>query len=686
MNFIYRIGIGSIACIAVACSKDATESVAPVAEPETVIIGCAGATGADVDVRTELENDGLSVRWVKGDEIRLWARESGSTEFLTGVQNVPFRFDYYSPVWSRAGFAGTISGVESMFKASKYDYFAVSPAPASVDETRATYMIPAEQTGEFDGRYDIMTAEPLTAQGLQAGDDNPSVNLVFKHHIHLLKFTIASSKWEADRPIRAVRLTFPCPVVGRLTVDATDSTVNELTALADDEGEGKELLIKFSEEKNVGDTFYAMIAPVSFGSGETETESGETGSSKTIKMHIIGTLGETSVDLPIADKDDNTDKKVNPTLAAGRSTLINLNVKAMNPYKTVTLKFNVVDNDRSEFAGVGNKLGVNTLGERVHTVRVIGAAGAFSNYLEKSGKCSVSKDGSTLTYDDESEDGDGVFSLTFLSKKLNPGYLWPDEELLWDDESDESVLGQTLEVEYESDRALIISQNGWKPVQTSIPSIPEGQTESYESVNTLSVPYLFEEDFSNTAGLYEIGGTRSAGTYKSVDLDFKYFHSSGWTGASVFGNHSGCIELQTESVFKSTYYCGRLDSADILNYLKEDAANKNVKVSFEYKFHTDYDNKYTCNLYYKSTSISGPIAPYYKVLDDEYNDKDKDSNFTTNETPLSPKSYYTTVSNWNLTNCTKPTRLSWQLAGHKTRGLGNAYLCLDIQNVRVSLQ
>lgn len=659
MNFIYRIGIGSIACIAVACSKDATETVAPVAEPETVIIGCAGATGADVDVRTELENDSLSVRWAKGDEIRLWAREhkepaDASPTYV--IKNVPFRFDYYSPVWSRAGFAGTISGVESMFKASKYDYFAVSPAPASVDETRATYMIPAEQTGEYNGAWDIMTAQLPDAKGLQAGDDNPSINLKFEHHIHLLKFKILSSKWPEDRPIRAVRLTFPRPVVGALTVDATGKTPDNLSALADDEGEGKTLLIKFPEAKKVKDTFYAMIA--------ASAEPFESD----IEMRIIGTTGERIENISVAGK----------TFAAGHSTPVDLNVKAMNNlYKTVTLKFNVVDNDRSEFAGVGNKLGVNTLGERVHTVRVIGAAGAFSNALWKSEGCSVSKDGSTLTYDDESEDGDGVFSLTFLSKQLNPDYLWPDE--LWDSSI---ISDKTLEVEYESDRALIKSQKDWKPVQTKIAAF-DG---SDESVNTLSVPYLFEEDFSNTAGLYEIGGTRSAGTYKSVDLDFKYFHSSGWTGASVFGNHSGCIELQTESVFKSTYYCGRLDSADILNYLKEDAANKNVKVSFEYKFHTDYDNKYTCNLYYKSTSISGPIAPYYKVLDDEYNDKDKDSNFTTNETPLSPKSYYTTVSNWNLTNCTKPTRLSWQLAGHKTRGLGNAYLCLDIQNVRVSLQ
>ncbi len=708
MNFIYRIGIGSIACIAVACSKDATETAAPVAEPETVIIGCSGATGADVDVRTQLEKDGLSVRWSQGDEIRLWAREhkepaDASPTYV--IENLPFRFYYYSPSWSRAGFKGTISGVESKFeRAKKYDYFAVSPAPASDADVDApadgshinvTYTIPAEQTGEFDGRYDIMTAKPLTAQGLQAGDDNPSVNLVFHHHIHLLKFTIASSKWEANRPIRAVRLTFPCPVVGRLTVDATDPTVNELTALADDEGEGKTVLIEFPEgqEKDVGDTFYAMIAPVSFESGETETESGETGSSKTIRMQIIGTLGETSVDLPIADKDDNTDKKVNPTLAAGRSTLINLNVKAMNPYKTVTLKFNVVDNDRSEFAGVENKLGVNTLGERVHTVRVIGPAGAFSNYLEKSGKCSVSKDGSTLTYDDKSEDGDGVFSLTFLSKKLNPDYLWPDEELLWDDESDESVLGQTLEVEYDSDRALIISQNGWKPVQTSIPSIPEGQTESYESVNTLSVPYLFEEDFSKVNGLKN---KLDLGSIKSASLGNDKFCSSGWSGFLLTG-YSNSIELKSKIEYVNlglvqSYgrYYGRLDSADILNYLKDKDENENeissadIKIYFEYgDFRSSATNEYEHKLFYNVTHNMDVIDPYYVQTGLNWGNHNSGNNIITNETPL-PASGVTFVTN-DFDNCKRPARLSWQLtvSGEK-KETDESYL--HIKNVRVSLR
>ncbi len=687
MNFIYRIGIGSIACIAVACSKDATESAAPVAEPETVIIGCAGAAGADVDVRTELENDGLSVRWADNDEIRLWARESGATGFLTGVQNVPFKFAYYSPSWSRAGFKGTIDlGTKEAptFKAYRtYDYFAVSPAPASVVETRATYTIPAVQTGKFDGCCDIMTAQLRNAKGLKAGDDNPSINLVFHHHIHLLKFTILSSAWPANRPIRAVELTFPCAVVGQLTVDATGETPDNLSALADDKGEGKKVLIEFpkGQEKNVKDTFYAMIVPPPTGFG----------SNTKIEMRIIGTTGETSADVPIADKDDNTDNEVNQTLAAGHSTLIKLNVEAMNNlYKTVTLKFNVSD-------GAGG-MGENTLGERVNTVRVIGPAGAFSKAVDWSEGCSVSEKERTvssetgevkelksvLTCTVPSTGGDGIYSLTFLPEKGNEGYQGLDE--LMTDEELNKIFGQTLEVEYESDRALIKSQKDWKPVQTKTITEFDG---SDESVNTLSVPYLFEEDFINAQGL-ESKGTYVLLQYKAKELGDQYFDSPGWTGVDVTGAN-GHVEIlhkihYTQGKGGATYerYYGRLDSSDVLAYLNT-SSKVNIHVSFEYGGLWTEKEEYTCQLYYDMTSTMGKIEPYYHITRDH-----NLNNKVVTDFPIDLPSEKTTESH-NFDNCTKSMRLSWQMtvSGEHDNGWvgwGDRHFSIKIMNVRVSLR
>ena len=185
MSLFQRITICFIAGCMVACGKRDADLVAPIAEPEAVVIGCA-IGGADIEVRTQIDDD-LSVRWLSGDEIRLWAREHGAADFLTDVRNVPVRFDYYSPQWSRAGFTGTIvGGVSASFSSEKsYDYYAVSPAPVAdsdVAGTLVTLDVPTVQSGAFDGSYDIMTAHQENAVALKKGDNNPSINLKFRHH------------------------------------------------------------------------------------------------------------------------------------------------------------------------------------------------------------------------------------------------------------------------------------------------------------------------------------------------------------------------------------------------------------------------------------------------------------------------------------------------------------------------
>ncbi len=704
MNFIYRIGIGSIACIAVACSKDATESAAPVAEPETVIIGCAGAAGADVDVRTQLDDDGLSVRWAENDEIRLWARESGATGFLTGVQNVPFKFAYYSPSWSRAGFKGTIDlGTKEAptFKAYRtYDYFAVSPAPASVVETRATYTIPAVQTGKFDGCCDIMTAQLRNAKGLKAGDDNPSVNLVFEHHIHLLKFTIPTESTNGlGEAIRAVELTFPCAVVGQLTVDATGETADDLSALTDDKGEGKKVLIEFpkGQEKNVNDTFYAMIVPPPTGFG----------SDAKIEMRIIGTTGETSADLPIADHNEKGDNKVNQTLAAGHSTLINLNVPAKNTFYTV-LRFKVADNTRDDLKGEPNCLGKNTLGERLNFVRLKGIAGTFTDVAPSDNRVVPKDDGATLECI-VSDDSDGVYEVIFVSEKL-PGSKcpWP----VWN--RSKAISGQTLGVEYESESAWIRSIPDYSTVQTD-------KAISFDSNNQcsvdLSIPYFFEEDFSGVNGVGDKGIEKvwDKNKWKFVEREYYYaddndhknqagvdlttgFDYPGWTGNQVRGG-SGSIKIKTRveaTAAVSGIYNGRLDSAPMLYWKDGNNAKKKLQVRFDYRYSVNpsadgYARSLTCGITNNDNTPPLPTTPIqaykgdYGVAGNWTAEKGhhvsggKSKTLEVNETPY-PNSEF----DWIIEKPTSKTRLSWELVvvgyGGKT-----ANHFLELSNLKVSI-
>lgn len=652
MNFFRRIVFCVVVSFAVGCSKGDPETVEPVAKPETVIIGCSGASGAEIDVRTQLVGDG-AVYWDKTDEIRLWASVHGDKNFSACVENEPFRFDYYSASKSRAGFAGN-ADLSKFDAANTYDYYAVSPAPAAdaVKGTEVIYTIPAEQTGEYDGRYDILTAKlDKGAPALKAGDDNPSVNLKFDHHIHLLKFTIVSNAWEKERPVRAVELTFPRAVVGELTVDATDPTVNKL----DDTPEGRKVMIKFpaGKERKLGETFYAMIAPTEIGSGET------------IGMRIIGTLGETSAEIPAAGK----------SLAGGHTTPVDLNVKAMTTrYNAVTLTFNVSDNE----GGIGE----NTLGERVNEVRVKGSSEDtfYKAILEPSDKCRF--EGSDVIFTVPNDGSPSAeYSVIFLPKDENPDYLWPEELR---DRDFTSISGKRLKVEYKSESAWIRTIEGYSTVQTK-------EAISFDSNNRCSVdlliPYFFEENFSGVSNVGDksnplFGNSKYYGekndekNHKGEDLGPGFLYS-GWTGNQVRG-YSTYIEIKTrvEHFFAAGHYPGRLISAP-MQYWREDKEPKKLKVQFGYSYYTDKENT-TQEMIYGTTEKQGSInAKHTSNLPDGEDLAGKTVKLKNGDDK--------TMSDWVIESPSDLTRLFWELKveGDERKNNGNRFLRLS--NLKVSI-
>lgn len=643
MNFFQRISVCAVVCGAVACGKNGADSVAPVGEPETVVIGCAGA---EIEVRTQIDDD-LSVRWTSGDEIRFWAREHGASAFLSEVRNIPFRFDYYSPKWSRAGFTGTIVGVTDVFDAGKqYDYYAVSPAPAAESDVNGTwvaYTVPDVQDGAFDGRCDILTARLEQAPALQKGDNNPAVDLKFTHHLHAMKFTVPQNA--LGEKISAIELTFPRPVVGRMVVDMAGEAADDFSGL-----DRNKLTIEFpkGEEKDAGDTFFAMVAPIAFESGEQ------------IEMRIIGMTGETSVDYTFA----------RPTaFVAEHLTPVLLYVPAMNTYYTV-VEFSVVDNDRAEHAGKANLFGVNTLGERVQTVRLKGEAGAFANAVRMSNGCSVSDDGSVLTYAVPA-DGDGVCTLSFVSEKS------ADSKCPWEKWNSRALSGKMLDVEYESANALIQSQNGRKAAAVTVPTIQHRMTNSL----ALSVPYFFEEDFCNCDGL-DINGTNSSHNATGEELNDTMFICSGWTGNQVAG-YAGYFEIKTrvESTrIAAGLYNGRLDSAP-MKYWKNDNERKlRLAVRFDYYHHAGSSANYTRTMNYGTTETQGAIQAYYSATVFS-----RGGNHVSGlSLPLSVDNGGT-VNDWIIENATNATRLSWELEVTGNPETGNHNHVLRLSNLKVSI-
>lgn len=674
MSLFQRITICFIAGCMVACGKRDADLVAPIAEPEAVVIGCA-IGGADIEVRTQIDDD-LSVRWLSGDEIRLWAREHGAADFLTDVRNVPFRFDYYSPQWSRAGFTGTIvGGVSASFSSEKsYDYYAVSPAPVAdsdVAGTLVTLDVPTVQSGAFDGSYDIMTAHQENAVALKKGDNNPSINLKFRHHVHVMKFSVPQNA--LGEKIRSVELTFPQPVTGRMTVDMSGVSADDLSGIDSDK-----VSVEFpkGEERDAGDTFFVTIAPAVF----------EAGSS--IGMRIIGTTGETSVDYTFAA----------PKLCeAEHLTPVVLHVPAKNTFYTV-VEFKVVDNDRAEHSGKPNLFGVNTLGERVHTVCLKGEPGAFANAVRMPEGCSASADGSTLTCVVPGNTAfDGVFELMFVSRKD------ADSKCPWSKWDSSALSGKTLEVEYESESALIKSQEGWKPVQAVAPTIQDGRI---NTLSALSVPYLFEEDFSGLTGSFhyddnaDVGGTSHSGSNSAISLD-NYDNSGmpvGWYGARCGGENGAvriCSRLECIVNVKGTYH-GRIDAPNFVHIKLESQVK--IKASFDYSiarnvYNSNYDrqpylavgvtNDENRDASGKANAGNDLLSPSISnvVKQDLDASSDRGGSFTnvSHSVELTPDNYYT-----------KDHRLVWEVYTHEHEGgslfkynTSNNYVYLD--NIKVSI-
>lgn len=238
----------ALAVLALGCSKEESGG----ASSDRLITATVGS-GPQIEVKpmTELGGDGISVRWSTGDKIALWAFNAEGEATLSGSE---FALWHYNQEYGDAKFTAQI---EPMAEGS-YDYCALSPVPASVSGTTASYVIASEQNGRFDGRHDVMVATPVQGAGaLQEGDNSEQVNFRFKHKVHVLKIDIASNA--LGEPVEALELTFPRAVVGTMNIDLRDAgAAPSLT------GGAVKLTLRPEQAVDAGSTLVAIIAPADF--------------------------------------------------------------------------------------------------------------------------------------------------------------------------------------------------------------------------------------------------------------------------------------------------------------------------------------------------------------------------------------------------------------------------------------
>ena len=204
---------------------------APVRPVEQVEVGFEIPIDA---TRTSLDPDGRTTRWAEGDKLAVWAKDAdGGYTF----ENASFMLRYFSTEYDKAFFASNIAAMAE----GNYTYYLSYPTPVSTNGTLATYTLPAVQTGEYDGRYDVMIAEPVV-EGALTTSKRVELNTIMRHQMHGIKITVPEKSSNFDNKVYGLEITFPTAVVGDMTVDVTNpkaepvytNTSNTITVNSDE--------------------------------------------------------------------------------------------------------------------------------------------------------------------------------------------------------------------------------------------------------------------------------------------------------------------------------------------------------------------------------------------------------------------------------------------------------------------
>lgn len=200
-----------IAVAVASCGESVEQPSMPIPE------SCEVQFSMPIEVtRTSIDPDGQTTRWAVGDKLGVWAKDSDDNYLF---ENASFMLRYYSEEFDRAFFTSNIAAMPE----GEYSYLLTYPQPTSVNGTLATYTIPTTQSGRYDGRCDIMVAEPVVADALTSAG-RVELNTIMRHKMHAIKITVPEGRNLYGSRFYRLEISFPCPVVGDLTVDVSDPT------------------------------------------------------------------------------------------------------------------------------------------------------------------------------------------------------------------------------------------------------------------------------------------------------------------------------------------------------------------------------------------------------------------------------------------------------------------------------
>lgn len=201
-----------------------------------------------LDVTRTSIGEGGETRWTPGDELAVWAKDAEGNYIFS---NAPFMLRYFSPEWDKAYFAGNVAAMAE----GDYTYYISYPRPTSVEGTMATYRVAAEQSGAYDGKYDIMVAEPTVNGSLTIGE-RVELNTIMRHQMHALKITVPEKSSNFDQKVYYLEVTFPNAVVGDITVDVTNPNAEPTYS-----NTSNTIVVKSDEGFDVGSDIWVYVLP-----------------------------------------------------------------------------------------------------------------------------------------------------------------------------------------------------------------------------------------------------------------------------------------------------------------------------------------------------------------------------------------------------------------------------------------
>lgn len=202
------ISIAALAMGVAACSLEVEPAVGVTVTTEASFAITEDAT------RTAIGDDGMTTHWVAGDKLAVWAKRGNGTY---AFENVEFSLRHFSSSYDKAYFTANVVAMAE----GDYTYMLAYPQPKAVDGTRATYTLSATQSGNYDGIYDIMVAEP-TVEGSLTEGNAVVLTTTMRHQMHAMKITVPEGRNLFGQRFYRLEITFPCDVVGDITVDVNN--------------------------------------------------------------------------------------------------------------------------------------------------------------------------------------------------------------------------------------------------------------------------------------------------------------------------------------------------------------------------------------------------------------------------------------------------------------------------------